>query len=278
MPDENVARRKALGAFLRSARARVSPADHGLPPGTRRRTPGLRREELAQLCGISTTWYTWIEQAREVTVSPDVWSRLARALNLARAERHYLFSLAECADPEAGHLDAVALPDGLDDCVNSIRCPAYILDQAWNVLACNPALRHVFDGWPTRGQDRNLLRYIFLDPAARQLVVNWEERASRVVAEFRADVAGHATDPEVQQLVADLQGASALFARCWIRQVVVDREGGVRMFQHPVDGRLAFRQFTFRLAIRPDCKLVMLLDSVPPVAQVVAGTGRQAPE
>jgi transcriptional regulator with XRE-family HTH domain len=253
------ARRKTLGAFLRGARARVSPADHGLPLGARRRTPGLRREELAQLCGISTTWYTWIEQGRDVTVSVDVWCRLADVLRLARAERHYLFNLAECADPEAGRLGAIALPDGLADCVDSIRCPAYILDQNWNVLAWNAALSHVFDGWPAGGR-ANLLRYIFLEPAARTLVVDWEERASRVVAEFRADVAGHAADADIQALVAELQAASPLFARCWTRQAVVDREGGLREFQHPAAGRLSFRQFTFRLAIRPDCKLVMLLD------------------
>lgn len=260
MPGDDTARRKALGAFLRSARARVGPADHGLPPGVRRRTPGLRREELAQLCGISSTWYTWIEQGREVTVSADVWGRLAQALRLTRAERHYLFSLAECADPDAGRLDTIALPDGLADCVDSIGCPAYILDQTWNMLAWNAPLLHVFDGWPARGR-ANLLCYIFLEPAARHLVVDWEERASRVVAEFRADVAGHAADADIQHLVTELQAGSALFAQCWTRQAVVDREGGLREFQHPADGRLSFRQFTFRLAIRPDCKLVMLLDT-----------------
>lgn len=259
MPRDDAARRRELGAFLRSARARVAPADHGLPPGVRRRTPGLRREEIAQLCGISTTWYTWIEQGREVSVSVDVWCRLADALRLARAERHYLFSLAECADPEAGRLDAIALPEGLQDCVDSIRCPAYVLDRCWNVLACNAALLRLFDGWPARGQP-NLLRYIFLDPAARTLVVDWEERASRVVAEFRADVAALAGESDIAALVAELQAGSPLFARAWTRQVVVDREGGLREFQHPADGRMRLRQFTFRLAIRPDCKLVMLLD------------------
>ncbi|HEX7387014.1 MAG TPA: helix-turn-helix transcriptional regulator [Castellaniella sp.] len=265
MPDAT--QRKTLGAFLRGARARVSPGDHGLPAGVRRRTPGLRREELAQICDISTTWYSWIEQGRDVTVSVDVWSRLAHALRLTRAERHYLFSLAESADPEAAQQQAVALPDGLSDCVDSIRCPAYILDQAWNMLAWNEALSHVFDGWPFSGR-ANLLRYIFQEPAARSLVVDWEERASRVVAEFRADVASHAADPDIQRLVLDLQTVSPLFARCWTRQQVVDREGGLREFQHPTNGRLSFRQFTFRLAIRPDCKLVMLLDasSAPPIA------------
>jgi transcriptional regulator with XRE-family HTH domain len=253
-------RRRALGQFLRSARARVQPADHGLPVGLRRRTPGLRREEVAQLCGISVTWYTWIEQGREVSVSPRVWQRLADVLGLARAERHYLFDLAECADPRGSRDDSVALPEGLAGCVDSIRCPAYILDRCWNVLARNDALLRVFDGWPDRTPQPNLLKYIFLDPAARDLVVDWERRASRVVAEFRADAGAHADEPEIQDLLAELQGASPLFAHWWTRQTVVDREGGVREFRHPDAGLLRFRQFTFRLAIREDCKLVMLLD------------------
>lgn len=258
MARNDAARRKSLGDFLRNARARISPAEHGLPLGARRRTPGLRREEIALLCDISTTWYTWIEQGRELSVSADVYSRLAQALRLSRAERQYLFRLAECADPEADMLDPVSLPAGLGDCVDSIRSPAYILDQAWNVLASNSALRELFNGWP-HADSANLLRYIFLEPVARSLVVDWEERASRVVAEFRADVAARAGEPDIQSLVAELQAASPLFAYCWTRQLVVEREGGIREFQHPVRGRLQFRQFTFRLAIRPDCKLVMLI-------------------
>jgi transcriptional regulator with XRE-family HTH domain len=231
----------------------------GLPAGVRRRTPGLRREEVAQLCDISVTWYTWIEQGRNVSVSSSVWARLATVLQLARAERHYLFELAERTDPEHGQEYVIPLPDGLTDCVNSIKGPAYILDRCWNVLARNKAVLHLFDGWPDSAENPNLLRYIFLDPAARQLVVDWERRASRVVAEFRADVGSMADQPDVQALLQELQQSSPVFAHWWTRQAVVDREGGLREFHHPADGALRFQQFTFRLAIRPDCKLVMLL-------------------
>src|SRR5690606_12108360 len=119
-------RRKVLGDFLRTARARVQPEAVGLPAGVRRRTPGLRREELAQLCNISVTWYTWIEQGRDVSVSPSVWTRLASVLGLGRAERQYLFELAECADPEHGGAHVSPLPSGLSDCVDAITAPAYI--------------------------------------------------------------------------------------------------------------------------------------------------------
>ncbi len=262
----NSARRKTLGDFLRSARARAQPESVGLPAGVRRRTPGLRREEVAQLCGISVTWYTWIEQGRDVSVSPGVWARLASVLNLARAERHYLFELAECTDPEHGRGHAHPLPAGLADCVHSITAPAYILDRCWNVLARNDALLHLFDGWPDRDASPNLLRYIFQDPAARALVVDWDKRASRVVAEFRADAAAHTDEPELRALLDDLLQSSPVFAHWWTRHTVVDREGGLREFQHPISGVLRYQQITFRLATRLDCKLVMLLESADAVA------------
>lgn len=254
-----VLRRKTLGNFLREARAHVQPQDWGLPVGTRRRTPGLRREEVAQLCAISVTWYTWIEQGRDVSISPTVCARLAKTLKLSSAERRYLFELAECADPEADTALLKPLPLGLTGCVDHIVAPAYILDRSWNVLARNAALLELFAGWPDNSNNPNLLRYIFLDPAARQLVVDWERRAQRVVAEFRADVGAHVDEPEVRAVVAELQEQSELFARWWGRQLVTEREGGLREFQHSSYGVRSYQQFTFRLAVRADCKLVMLL-------------------
>lgn len=257
-------RRKALGHFLREARAHIKPQDWGLPPGTRRRTPGLRREEVAQLCAISVTWYTWIEQGRDVSISSTVCARLAKTLKLTRAERQYLFSLAKCTDPEADKGGSKSLPQGLNDCVAHIIAPAYVLDRSWNVLTRNAALVALFDGWPDNTSEPNLLRYIFLDPAARRLVVDWDQRARRIVGEFRADVGMHVDEPEVRALVAELQEQSPLFTQWWGRQTVTEREGGVREFNHPQQGVVVFQQFTFRLAIRNDCKLVMLLPSLSP--------------
>ncbi|NYT65613.1 helix-turn-helix domain-containing protein [Alcaligenaceae bacterium] len=262
-------RRKTLGDFLRSARARVAPDDVGLAAGGRRRTPGLRREEVALLCDISVTWYTWIEQGRDVAVSASVWARLATVLSLSRAERHYLFELAESADPQHGRADFNPLPVQLADSVHSITAPAYILDRCWNVLAWNQPLLQLFNGWPASVNEPNLLRYIFMEPAARSLIVDWEQRASRVVAEFRADAGVHADEADVATLLQELVTSSPVFAHWWTRHAVVDREGGLREFQHPQQGLLCYQQLTFRLATRPDCKLVMLLDSVAPLpAQV----------
>ncbi len=258
--DRAAIRRKALGDFLRSARARVRPESAGLPAGTRRRTPGLRREEVAQLSGISATWYTWIEQGRNIAVSPRVWARLAEVLGLARAERHYLFELADCADPQHEPAEVQPLPPALADSVHSILAPAYILDRCWNVLASNAPLEALFQGWPAHDPRANLMRFIFLDPAAPGLVVDWDTRASRAVAEFRADVGGHTDAPDVRALVAELTAGSPVFAHWWARHAVVEREGGWRSFYLADGGQRSYQQLNFRLTTRPDCKLVMLLE------------------
>lgn len=259
--DSSTRRRQALGEFVRAARARITPQMAGLPDGMRRRTPGLRREEVAQLCGISVTWYTWIEQGREVTVSPAVWARIAGVLQLARAERAYMFELAECADPQHPRDEGGEAPGLLRECVQAITAPAYVLDRAWNVLAHNAPMNDLFDDWPVRDARPNLLRYIFLNPAARDLVVDWDQRARRVVAEFRADAGAHLDEPDVLTLMDELNRESAVFAHWWTRHAVVEREGGLREFQHPRHGRVAYQQTTFRLATHPDLKLVMLLQN-----------------
>jgi transcriptional regulator with XRE-family HTH domain len=261
--DGSVLRRTALGDFVRAARARITPQMAGLPMGMRRRTPGLRREEVAQLCGISVTWYTWIEQGREVSVSPAVWARIAGVLQLARAERAYLFELAECADPQHLRDEPSGVPGLLADCVDVIDAPAYVLDRCWNVMAYNQAMNELFDDWPTESAAPNLLRFIFLDPAARALVVDWEQRARRVVAEFRADAGAHLDEADVRALLDELVRDSKAFAHWWTRQTVVEREGGLRDFNHPRLGMRSFQQITFRLATHTDMKLIMLLTEAP---------------
>jgi transcriptional regulator with XRE-family HTH domain len=251
--------RRALGAFLRARRARLTPAMLGLEAGMRRRTPGLRREELAQLCGMSATWYSWIEQGRDVSMSPAALARLAKALRLSRAERAYLFELAGKRDPQLPPADeGPELSPALVDAVQAIALPAYLLDPGWNAAAWNDPAAHLFVGWLDRPGDRNLLRYIFLSPAARDLICDWEARARRVVAEFRADYSVRLDDPALAALIEELKARSADFARIWEAQGVLGREGGARTFDHPEDGFLRFEQITFMLAARPAFKLVML--------------------
>jgi transcriptional regulator with XRE-family HTH domain len=231
----------------------------GLPPGPRRRTPGLRREEVAQLCGVSPTWYTWIEQGRPVSASADALARIAVALQLSRAERAYLFELAAQRDPAEPDPAAQDAPASLLKSVELIDTPAYVLDRQWNALCWNAQAADLFVGWLDGEHDRNLLAFTFTAPEAKTLVVDWETRARRLAAEFRADSIRHLNDPPTRALVDSLSAASDAFARFWASQDVGEREGGAREFDHPSRGRLVFDQITFKPAHREDLKLVILV-------------------
>jgi transcriptional regulator with XRE-family HTH domain len=263
-------KRRELGDFLRAHRARLSPASLGLPAFGRRRTPGLRREEVAQACGMSPTWYTWLEQGRDIAASPPALSALARALQLTPAERAYLFELADRRDPNlssrAGE-EGMDVPPALARAIAAIDGPAYLLDSLWNARAWNRPAAALFVGWLDGDSDRNLLRYVFLSPIARKIIPDWQARARRVLAEFRADSSRHLEDAGLQALVEDLHGRSALFTQSWTEHAVVDRTGGERTFDHPRKGRLQYQQIAFALANRPDFKLVMLVPEAPPKRQ-----------
>ena len=261
--DPSAESRRLLGAFLRRHRERLTPAEAGLQGGsTRRRTPGLRREELAQLCGISPTWYSWLEQGRDVSVSPQALARLAEALRLTTAERSYLFEMTRKRDPDAppaGSTDRP--PTTLLAALEAMTAPAYLLDRLWTAVGWNPAAERLFGGWLGQGgTERNLLRYVFLDPTARSFILDWDNRARRLLAEFRAENARHPEDPEVQALVAGLRRESPHFSRMWDDHGVLEREGGLRRFDHPLDGPLTLEQLTLRPGGRSAYTLVMLLE------------------
>jgi len=250
-PDQ----RRLLGGFVRAHRERLPP--EGL--AARRRTPGLRREELAAKAGISVTWLTWIEQGRDVKASPEALDRLSHALALSRAERTYLLELSGIRDPSDPPLqDSADAPASVIAVVQSVSHPAYGLDRLWNASCWNRAAEHLFQGWLTPGADRNLLLFVFLDPAARKLIPGWDMRARRLLAEFRGDYGHSFADPRAHALVDRLRHDNVLFRAAWDEQSVLEREGGLRHFQHPEDGALSFVQHTFAPSERPDHKLVIL--------------------
>ena len=257
--------RTALGEFIRLHRARLVPQAAGLAGGGRRRTPGLRREELAQLCCVSATWITWLEQGRQVAASAGTLARLAQALQLTAAERAYLFDLAGRPDPVEPAPPTKAV-DAVLRSVHAIRSPAYVLDQRWDVVAANAQAHDLFLGWGRDGgrtidapRQPNLLEFLFLAPESRRLIEDWETRSKRLVAEFRADCARRVEAEPVRELIADLARRSPEFARLWSLRDVSEREGGERRFHHPVRGRLVFGQVTLKPAVRSEYKLVMLL-------------------
>lgn len=255
--------RKQLGEFLQAARRRQAPEAFGFATGSRRRTVGLRREEVAQLAGISPTWYTWIEQGRAVNVSADALERLARSLRLTRSERAYIFELAGRRDPTASVPDSDAATGLLAALVDDIAIPAYVLGRAWDVLAWNRAAAALFAGWlDKRVKDdeppRNLLRFVFRAPAARELIVDWQTRASRLVAEFRADCRTRLDEPALLRLIEELSSASPDFARFWKQHHVLERQGGRRDFNHPKRGLVSYQQMTLTPVDQEQLKLVLL--------------------
>jgi len=248
---------KDLGIYIRKHRERVSAEEAGFRSTGRRRTSGLRREELAQLCDVSPTWITWLEQGREVKASSAMLEKLSKALALTRAERRYLFTLAGKLEDE----DEGARSDGLDVLFKSVEfmnAPAYIIDRKWNALSWNKQAFELFRGWLDMEETPNLLNFTFLSPIARNLIEDWEGRAKRLVAEFRADCGLHVDEAEVQDLISELSEKSEVFAKYWKDYEVTTREGGLRIFNYE-SGKLSYLQTTFHPASRRDLKLVLLL-------------------
>jgi transcriptional regulator with XRE-family HTH domain len=244
-----------LGAFVRARRESIAPDT----PTRRRRTPGLRREELAARASIGITWVAWIEQGREVRASAETLARLADGLGLTRAERAYLFTLAARHDPADPFAHAATeAPPAIIALVQGLAWPAYGLDAAWNVCCANAAARRLFVGLFDGDDQPNLLRYIFTSAQARALLPDWETRCERVLAEFRRDYGRVLGDPRVAGVVAWLRENSGAFRTAWDRQSVLAREGGLRLFQHPQDGLLRFTQHTLAEVERGDFRLVVL--------------------
>ncbi|WP_028454599.1 helix-turn-helix transcriptional regulator [Chitinilyticum litopenaei] len=253
-------RQQELADFLKAVRLRADPAAFGFAGSARRRTTGLRREEVAQLAGISPTWYTWIEQAREVSMSVAVLDRLANALRMDPMQRGYLFELAGKLDPQPHHPESRLDQAIMQQLVDAIATPSYLLGPYWDVLAWNAAAAGLFGHWPRSGEPLNLLEYVFFAEDARQLIVDWDNRCQRLVAEFRADSRAMLDDPHFLALLARME-ASERFRTYWHQHDVLDRQGGLRRFQHPQHGELAYLQCSFALTQQQALKLVMLLQA-----------------
>lgn len=245
-----------LGEFIRSHRERLPPP---LKASGRRRTPGMRREELAEASAVSSTWITWLEQGREVAASVSALSRLAGALRLNSAERATLFDLAGKRDPVPHEEPNNVLVPAILKLPSLLSVPAYLLDHAWTARAWNPGAENLFAGWLDReSTERNLLKFVFLSPGAQTLIDDWPDRSRRLVAEFRADYSRSPDDIEMQELINELSAGSKYFVQYWKEQTVLHRDGGARSFNHPVHGKQNFLQTTLLVASQQECKLVCL--------------------
>jgi len=264
--------RSELADLLRSRRHRLTPADVGLPPGTRRRTAGLRREEVAQLAGVSATYYTFLEQGRDVRPSRQVVTALAGALRLSSAERAHLFQLAGiivAADDQA-HAETVA--PALSAMVGRLDpFPAYLKGRRWDVLAANRAARALFTDWSARPPgDRNQVWWMFTDREARKVYVHWEKEASETLGRFRAAAARRPDDPDFTGLIERLHQASPEVRSWWPRHDVAPVGGGTKHLHHPALGDVAFQHAVLQVADHPEQMLVYFSTDEIPAAKLAA--------
>jgi transcriptional regulator with XRE-family HTH domain len=255
-----------LGAYLRDRRARLDAAALGFS-SPRRRTPGLRREEVAQRAHISATWYTWLEQGRGGGPSADVLDRIARALMLTEVEREHLFLLGLGRPPEVRYRQAEGVSPRLQRVLDALDpSPAMIKTLTWDVVAWNRAATVVLANYADLPvEERNILRRIFCDPRSRALNEEWEHVARFVVAAFRADVAraGAGAETSVNALVDELSRRSPDFAAMWAENDVRYYGDGVKHLRHPALGKIAFEYSAFAIDGRPDLGMIVYNPATP---------------
>lgn len=264
------AQRQELGALLRARRGQLARADLGLPAVGRGRTTGLRREEVSYLSGVSVTWYTWLEQGRDIRPSRQVLDAVARTLRLSPAEHTYVLSLAGYAAsstaPAAAPTEAPGHVRRLLDSLDS--SPAFAITTDWGITAWNAAYAALYPNVGTvPAADRNLLWLVFTDPYVRELLPDWDVDSHRFLAEFRAEVGPHLGAPAVSALVARLQAASPEFREGWLRHDIEGFSSRERLFHHPRVGDLRLEQHTLMPADHPELHLVVyapLIDGTTP--------------
>lgn len=247
----------ALGELLRTRRSRLAPHEVGLPQGSRRRTPGLRREEVALLAHVSTTYYTYLEQGRPVSPSPQVLDALAAALQMNPAERRYLGTLAHWTStataPPVEQIDA-----GVVDLVDRLEpYPTFVKGRRWDILASNPAARELFTDWDARPPgDRNLLRWMFTDPQAQQVYLEWEAEAQAMLGRFRLAAARHPDQSDFTALIQELRRESEHVRAWWPRHHVVAIGSGTKKLRHPRHGPQNYSHLVLQVADHPDHTMV----------------------
>jgi transcriptional regulator with XRE-family HTH domain len=257
--DENL-----LGTYLKDRRARLDPATFGLPL-TRRRTPGLRREEVAQRANVSATWYTWLEQGRGGAPSTGVLERIARALLLTDVEREHLFLLASGRPPEVRYHSSEGITPRLQRILDLLEfSPAVVKTAAWDIVAWNRAAAAALTDYGSLppGQ-RNVLRLMFCDPRVRAAQYDWDGVARFVVATFRADAARAGAATQVSALVEELCQRSPEFAAMWRDHDVRSYGEGIKRMRHPIAGSIAFEYSAFAVDGRPDLSLIIYNPATP---------------
>src|SRR5580704_9951363 len=269
--DERVTPENRLGTYLKDRRTKLDPAAFGFPSG-RRRTSGLRREEVAQRANISSTWYTWLEQGRGGAPSADVLDRISRALMLTDVEREHLFLLGLGRPPEVRYQRNEGVTPRLQRVLDALDpSPALIRTATWDVVAWNRAATVMLvDYGSLPPERRNILRFIFLDPRARAVQYDWESVARFVLGAFKIDAARAGAVAEVEPLVDELCRLSPEFKAMWRDNEVRGPHGErVKHIRHPVLGPLAFEYSAFAIDGRTDLSMIVYNPATPEDARLI---------
>jgi transcriptional regulator with XRE-family HTH domain len=252
-------RRRELADFLRTRREKLKPEILGLAQGSRRRTPGLRREEVAELAGVGTTWYTWLEQARDIQPSVEVLRRLGQALKLNTAEMRHMYVLAGKAPPlELDSMDETVSPTMRRFLDEALRAPALLLGGRWDILALNPPGEEIFLGLMNHPPEkRNYLYYAFCDKAFRERIPEWERHSRRLIAEFRASLGESVDNPWVLELIELLKAESPEFAKWWPEHDVRDNTSVVMTLIGANGKPVVYERILLRSLENPRIKILM---------------------
>ncbi len=269
------AKKTQLSEFLKSCRARVTPADLGLPEASRRRTPGLRREDVAALAGVSVTWYTWLEQGRDIQVSAAVLERVSQTLQLSPDEREYLFALVQHRPAPPLEWREGEISSSLCRMIEALGVPAIAMTARWDVVAWNRLSVAVFRDYDNiPAERRNLLRILLVDESIYSRHPElFEAMARRVIAKFRVDYSQFMGDPEFEELIADLDAHSETFRRLWKSSEVVGRSEAI--VRHPQLGGVTLEHTSYVPEGSPELRLVVYVpydeESAAKIAAVKPG-------
>ena len=269
--------RAQLSEFLKSCRARISPTTLGLPAAGRRRTPGLRREDVAALAGLSATWYTWLEQGRDVRASDRVLESLSRTLRLSTEERDYLFSLAQSRPAPLQPSRVEAVSPAVQRTLDALHVPALVITPRWDVVHWNRMVIKTFRDYSTMPPERrNLVRILLTSPEYQEDPVAYDAMARRVLSKLRVDYSQAGGDPGFEALIDELNEVCPAFHDLWLSPEIMGRSEGVHLLRHPQLGGITFEHTSYVVEGAPSLRVVIFAPHDADSAAKVIRLAREA--